>query len=230
MTTFSDFNRIEDCNKTDAECIDAYSSLTIDGTKITSSTSWGNSTIDIKDAVVDGQALTSMYLSPGDNPNCLVYEPEYGDNECINGNDLSKIISMRELKDVDRTTAIGNRNVYLYDTETQKFIPYDLGSVIDSINSTIQNLSESITDINGRLSEYGSTISSLASRITAIETTLTKPYGVPSSASVVWGNVNVYSDTNATVNASGVATSLDKTHGLYSHNVSNDAYGDELFG
>lgn len=241
MSTISDFNRIEDCNKIDPLCVNAYNSLNIDGTKITSSTPWGESSVDIEDAVSESQTLTKLSLSPDDEPNCLVYEPEYGESDCIHGDDLSEIISMEKLKDVVKTPQINDGEVYIY--SDGKFVPFDITTALFNINNAISNINASIGHLSNRTTTLETAVSNHTSRIQTlegkvqtlegkvqtIETTLTKPTGTPNDAHVVWGNINVYSDTNATIDSSGAATSLDKTHGLYTHNTSTNAYGDELF-
>ena len=73
MSTVADFNRIDDCDKIDSQCIDAFSSLTLDEEGILCvETSWDKQCIDLAQAVKDYESCTSLYLSPEENPNCLV--------------------------------------------------------------------------------------------------------------------------------------------------------------
>jgi len=234
MSTIADFNRIEDCNKIDPLCVDAYSDLTIDGTKITSSTPWGTDTIDIKNPIIDNQSLTKLSLSPDTAPNCLVYEPEYGENDCIHGDDLSEIISMSKLKDVASSPQISDGDIYIYSGGA--FVPFDITTALYNINSAITNINASISNLSNRTAtlentatDHATRIQTLEGKVQTIETTLTKPTGAPVDSKVVWGNINVYADTNAVVDSGGTATTLDKTHGLYTHDTSTNAYGDELF-
>lgn len=219
MSTISDFNRIEDCNKTPAECVDAYveAKLNEDDQKtLEVLTSWGNSAIDLSPIVNVAETLTTLYLSPTNDPNCLVYEPERGDNICIHGDDLSRIISMKYLKDVDQTIRPSDGDIYMYDGTKNLFVPYDLKTVIYNINVAIQNIQ--------------ATLANHETRLQTIEEKLTPPSDAPSGVKVVFGNINTYSDPNAVINSSGTATTLDKTHGLYTHTLNTSAYGDELFG
>lgn len=222
MSTITDFNRIDDCNKIDAQCIDAYVDFGFDpdsDTGICLHTSWGGACLDLTDIVKAAESCTTLYLSPDDNPNCLVYEPEEkcGDNICIHGDDLSRIISMTKLKDVDQSAAPGNGNVYMYNSNTGLFEPYDLMTTIGNINTAIQNINAAI--------------SNLTNRILAIEDILTPPSDAPDDIRVVWGNINEYSDPNVVISeGSGTVTTLDKTHGLYTHTLASNAYGDEIFG
>lgn len=220
MSTINDFNRIDDCDKIDPLCIDGFSDLTLDEVGILCSiTSWSRSCIDLAQAVKDFESCTTMYLSPEENPNCLVYEPEEkcGDNICIHGDDLSRIISMRYLKDVDQTTPPGDGDVYIFNGETGLFEPYDLKTTITNINTAIQNINQTLANHEQRLQR--------------IEAILTPPDGAPNNVRVVWGNTNLYEDPNVVINeGTGAITSLDKTHGLYSHSLSSNAYGDEILG
>lgn len=219
MSTVADFNRIDDCDKIDANCIDAFSDLTLDEDGLLCSiTSWNKSCIDLAQAVKDFESCTTMYLSPEDNPNCLVYEPEEkcGDNICIHGDDLSRIISMRYLKDVTQDTAPSDGIVYMYNGETNLFEPYDLKTTITNINTAIQNLQAAVAN--------------LQNRVTTIEEKIAPPEGCPSNARIVHGVINIYGDYNAVVDGSGNATSLDKTHGLYSHSLNTNVPDDQIMG
>lgn len=221
MSTVADFNRIEDCDKIDPLCIDAFSSLTLDEDGILCvETSWDKQCIDLAQAVKDYESCTSLYLSPEENPNCLVYEKEErcGDNDCIHGDDLSRIISMQYLKDVAQTGEEPEDGiVYMYNEQTHLFEPYDLKTAITNINTAIQNIQQ--------------TLANHESRLQVIEEKLTPPADAPANVKVVFGNINDYSDPNVVINeGSGTVTTLDKTHGLYTHLLADNAYGDEIFG
>ena len=219
MSTITDFNRIEDCDKIDAKCIDAYVDFDFDPTSDTGiciHTPWGGACLDLTDIVKAAETCTTLYLSPEEDPNCLVYEPECGDNICIHGDDISRIISMRYLKDVNQTTPISNGEVYIFNSTTGKFEPYDITTAITNINTAIQNLNAAI--------------SNWQNRILAVEQKLTPPDNVPADARVLFGNINILSDYNASVNSSGVATTLDRTHGVYGHDANQDLAYDELMG
>lgn len=221
MSTVADFNRIDDCDKIDSQCIDAFSSLTLDEEGILCvETSWDKQCIDLAQAVKDYESCTSLYLSPEDNPNCLVYEKEErcGDNDCIHGDDLSRIISMQYLKDVAQTGEEPEDGiVYMYNEQTHLFEPYDLKTTITNINTAIQNIQQ--------------TLANHESRLQVIEEKLTPPADAPANVKVVFGNINDYSDPNVVINeGSGTVTTLDKTHGLYTHLLADNAYGDEIFG
>lgn len=229
MSTIEDFNRIDDCNKIDPLCIDAYTDFELDPDNeagLCLHTPWGGDCLDLTSIVKAAESCTTLYLSPEDNPNCLVYEPEEkcGDNICIHGDDLSRIISMTKLKDVDQDAQIGDGNVYVYNSTTGKFEPYNLVQQITNINTAIQNINAAITNLQGRVSD-------LEGRMTVVEEKLTPPADAPANVKVVFGNINDYSDPNVVINeGSGTVTTLDKTHGLYTHTLASNAYGDEIFG
>lgn len=215
MSTVADFNRIDDCDKIDPNCIDAYADLTLDGGILCLQTSWGGDCIDLEPVVHEFETCTSLYLSPEEDPNCLTYEGEC-ENYCIHGDDLSHIISMQYLKDVDQTQTISGGDVYMYNSTTELFEPFDLTTALSNINTLIQNINNAITN--------------LQNRVTIIENLLTPPANAPDTAKIAWGTINLYSDHNAVVNASGEATTLDKNHGLYTHDLNINAAEDELFG
>lgn len=221
MSTVADFNRIDDCNKIDPLCIDAYADFGFDpdnDTGICLHTSWGGGCLDLTEIVKNAESCTTLYLSPEEDPNCLVYEPEEkcGDNICIHGDDLSRIISMTKLKDVSQETTPGDGDVYIYNGETGLFEPYDLKTFVTNVNTAIQN-------INAAISNW-------QSRIENVEQKLIPPANAPEDVRVMFGNINLLSDYNAVVNSSGVATTLDRTHGIYGHDVNVDLAYDELMG
>ena len=222
MSTIEDFNRIEDCNKIDPLCINAYTDFELDPDNpagLCLHTPWGGDCLDLTSIVKAAETCTTLYLSPDENPNCLVYEPEEkcGDNICIHGDDLSRIISMTKLKDVDQSTSPSDGSVYMYNGQTGMFEPFDLKTFVTNTNSAIQNINQTLNNHEGRLR--------------TIEAMLTPPAGAPDNVRVVFGNINDYSDPNVVISeGSGTVTTLDKTHGLYSHALANNAYGDEIFG
>lgn len=216
MSTVADFNRIEDCDKIDSQCVDAFSEMTLDGSILCVETSWGKQCVDLAPVVKENETCTTLYLSPEEDPNCLVYEPECGDNICIHGDDLSRIISMQYLKDVSQETAPSNGIVYMYNSETNLFEPYDLKTTVTNINTAIQNINATINNLQGR--------------VTTIEQKLTPPPNTPNDARVLFGNINILSDYNAVVDSSGTATTLDRTHGVYGHDANVDTAYDELMG
>lgn len=211
MSNVDDFYRIDDCDKINSDCINAFVDFKLDPdspTGICLDTSWGGECLDLTDVVKSAETCTTFYLSPDTDPNCLVYEPECGDNICIHGDDISRIISLTKLKDVDQNTPPTTGDIYMYDGE--KFVPFNLQTFIDNYNSTLSNLNATINNILNKL---------------------TPPDGAPLDANIAWSNINLYSDPEVEISEStGEVVSLDKSHGIYSHPLSQNKYGDEIFG
>lgn len=260
MTAISDFNRIEDCDKIDAKCVNGEVKAFLNEeapTKLDVQSSWGDSEVDLTPAVKAGETLTTLYLSPATTPNCLVYEPERGDNVCIHGDNLSRIVSMKYLKDVAQPSSPTTGDVYMLGSDSL-FRPFALQSFVDATNASLASLQGRLTAVETSISGLATrmaaaetnisalqtavsnlqtavaalqtTVAAHGTRLDAIEALLTKPTGAPNGASIVWGTVNLYSDHSAAINGSGAVTSLDKTHGLYSHNLNTTAQGDEILG
>lgn len=222
MTNIDEFN-INDCKKIDPNCINAYVDFHLDPdseTGLCLDTSWGGECLDLTSIVKSAETCTSLYLSPEENPNCLVYEGEC-ENYCINGDDLSRIISMQYLKDVDQDTPPENGDVYMY--RDGKFYTFDLQSFVTNTGNAITNLQNSVNNLQTRVTNLENSVRPIVNRFEEFT-------NVPSNAKIMLGNINLYSDTNAVVNSSGTATSLDKSHGIYGHALNQDKAQDELFG
>lgn len=216
MTNIDEFYRKE-CQKIDANCIDAYVDYHLDEenpTNLCVETSWGGDCLDLTPIVKAAETVTTLHLSPEEDPNCLVYEREDGQSDCIHGDDLSRIISMTKLKDVDQGTAPVNGDVYIY--RNGKFYTFNLQQYIDDTAQTISNINAAITQIRNQ--------------IAPIINRWQLPNQVPDDAKIMLGNINLYSDTGAVINSSGTATSLDKSHGIYGHDLNTDKAQDEIFG
>lgn len=237
MTNIDEFN-INDCAKTDANCINAYVDFHLDPdneTGLCLDTSWGGECLDLEGIVKAGETVTTLHLSPEEDPNCLEYEREDGQSDCIHGDDLSRIISMKYLKDVDQTTPPVSGDVYMYDGDI--FKTFNLQQYMDDLDIIVGNLRAAITSLTNRVTNLENRMSSAETRLTNIENTLNpianrfEIYNnVPSNAKIMLGNINLYSDTNAVINSAGAATSLDKSHGIYGHSLSTDIAQDEIFG
>lgn len=219
MSTIADFNKIDDCDKIDPLCIDAFSEVTLDEEGVLCvETSWDKQCVELAPVVKAFESCTTLYLSPEEDPNCLVYEKEErcGDNDCIHGDDLSRIISLQLLKDIDQTQEITGGDTYVFNSETNLFEPYPLVETITNINTAIQNINAAITNLQNRMA--------------VVEAKLTPPADAPSDVKVAFTNINILSDYNATVDSSGTATSLNKNHGVYGHLLAEDWPYDELMG
>lgn len=170
----------KECNKIDASCINAYLKFKLDDqdpSRLILENSWEDTDIDLEPAVKDAETLTHLFLSPEEDPEALQYNPERGEPDCIHGDDLSRIISLSLLKDVDQNTAPVNGDVLIY--RNGKWYTFNLTAALSAI-----------TD-----------------RLDAIERTLEKPEGTPANTRLVWGNINLYSDyTNSNIRNWGFYT------------------------
>lgn len=199
MTSIDEFFRKE-CEKIDASDVNAYLELRLDDQdpkKLILDSSWGETSVDLTDAVKAAETVTHLSLVPDcDEPVSLQYDPERGDPDCITGDGLSRIISMTKLKDVDQNTPPENGDVYIYNNG--KWYTFNLQSFVDNVNNAIGNINASITQILNRIAP---------------------PEGTPSNARIVYGNINIYSDyTNNNVRDWGVFA-----HST-SNDIANDEY------
>ena len=212
MTNIDEFYH-KDCEKIDANCINAYVDYHLDEENpagLCVNTSWGGDCLDLTSIVKAAETVTSLELTPTENPTCLTFNREDGQADCIHGDDLSRIISMTKLKDVDQTTAPVNGDVYIY--KNGKFYTFNLQQYMDDTANTINNMQAAIRQLQVLLNYWQ------------------VPEGLPENAKIVLGTLNLYGDTTAVIDSSGTATALDKSHGLYSHDLDIDRHDDLVFG
>ena len=235
-----DYFNYKECEKIDALDVDAYIGLKYDtdlNTGILLETSWGDSRLDLSPIVKKAETDTKMFL----DGQYLRYNSEYWYNhfkerepDCIHGDDLSKIISMKLLKDVDQTSLPFDGDIYIYDINTALFKTFSLKNYMAEVAGKQQEQDNRIAALEGSATSLINEINNLkqlvnnltnvvnqsSSRISALEALLAKPAGVPDNAVVTWGNVNVYSDATNTGS---------KNSGLYTHTTSESRTNDMLF-
>lgn len=227
-TPLGAFPGYQPCDKLDAQWIDAYVEIKLDPenpTGIILDTSWGEIRLDLSGVVKAGETITHLDLAPADDPSVLRYKNEAGDYECITGDELSRIISMQYLKDVDQSAAPSDGIVYMYDEQTGKFKPYDLKTFVGNTNAHLGRLDASITNLQNQINALGDRVSALedtvadqGNRLSAIENAIFNWTG-DKTTKIARGNINVYGDN-------GNANSHD--HGIFTHdkntNVNDDLY------
>lgn len=212
MTNIDEFYH-KDCEKIDANCINAYVDYHLDEEDpagLCVNTSWGGNCLDLTSIVKAAETVTSLELTPTENPTCLTFNREDGQADCIHGDDLSRIISMTKLKDVDQTTPPVNGDVYIY--KNGKFYTFNLQQYMDDTANTINNMQAAIRQLQVLLNYWQ------------------VPEGLPANAKIMLGNINLYSDTNAVINSDGTVQSLNKNNGIYGHDLDVDRTQDEIFG
>ena len=224
MTNIDFFNR-KDCEKIDANCVNAYVDFKLDPenpTGICLDTSWGGDCLDLTELVKAAETCTSLYLSPAEDPNCLVYEGEC-ETFCITGDELARIIPMAKLKDVDQTKAPEDGDVYIYNGDTKKFEAFNLKQYIDNTNIDMSSIWNAINSLRNH-------VTTIENQIAPIINRWELPENVPDDAKIMLGTINLYSDYNAQISPTGAVTSLDKSHGIYGHDLTTDLPYDEILG
>ena len=244
MTNIEDLYT-DPCQKLDSWCVDAYFDLKLtpaDSAELTLDNSWGTTSVDLTPAVKSAETVTHLFLTPEDKPTALQYNREdYGRDgaengglDCINGDDLSHIISMKYLKDVSQT-APTDGDVYMYHGITNLFTPFDLKSWMAQTNDALQTHAQSIEElqnglnnlnttmeqsfatVNNRLANIESNIANIQNRLSAIEATIAKPSWAPAGAVLAWGTTNTAKNSSPT------------TQGIWTHNPNSNVIGDTRF-
>lgn len=221
MTTISEFNH-NPCPKWDATDVNAYFDLSLDEsnpTRLVLDNSWGETSVDLTPAIKAGESVTHLMLDPVDVPVYLRYDNEAGDSECIHGDDLSRIISMRYLKDVDQGTAPVAGDVYMLSGDNI-FYTHNLAEFETTTNNRLTSLEGRMTNVENRVLNLELALADLTNRVAVLESILTKPNNIPSDVRVVWGNINNLGDPSNTDN---------RDHGLYTHDKDTNVYGDQYF-
>lgn len=223
MTNIDEFNHNE-CGKIDPNCINAYMDYHLDKDNpagLCIETSWGGDCLDLTSIVKAAETVTTLHLTPEDNPTCLQYEREDGQSDCITGDELSRIISLTKLKDVDQETSPSNGDVLIY--RNGKWYPFDLQTFVDNTSAQIENLQNAVSTLQERVELIETNIRPILNRFELFS-------NVPDDAKIMLGNINLYSDTGAAINGAGAVTSLNKNHGIYGHALNQDKALDEIFG
>lgn len=233
MTSITQFNN-SGCEKIDPLEVDAYFKLQInseDNNLLELESSWGTTSVNLAPLVKSNETITHLFITPEGS---LQYNRENygqvgvadGGVDCISGQALSRIVSMKYLKDVDQTAPLTAGSVYMYSQNTGLMEPYNLQNFINDTTTTLESLTGGESTVAGALASLQRTvanqsqqITALQQRVDALETTLTRPSNIPEDAVLVYGNVNKISDyTNTNLTTSG----------LYSHDPStwqpNDTY------
>ena len=208
MTKPAEFPGYRECDKIPGVDVAAYAEIVLDPenpTGIALDSTWGYNRLDLESIVKAGETVTHLELAPTNNPTVLRYFKEDGGIDCVPGDELSRIISMQLLKDVDQSQPIINGATYIYNETTGKFEPFEIVSAIGDINALINRLQAQIT--------------ALGNRITDIEN-LIPFYPQDKTMKLARGTINLYSDYTNT---------NDKTDGLFTHDKSVDKANDELF-
>lgn len=228
ITSLEQFN-YKDCELIDPQQVNAYFDLSLDEsdpTKLIFDNSWGTQILDLTPAIKAGETVTHLMLDPTTNPVYLRYDNEAGDSECIHGDDLSRIISMKYLKDVYQGSTPAAGDVYMMNADGY-FHTYPLQTFINNVNSSITSLGNRVSSLENRMNlvenaitAINQTLNSLETRIHALEVLTTRPAGVPTDTVLAWGNRNVYGD---------ISNTNSHAHGIFTHSISADLTDDLYF-
>lgn len=168
------------CPKIDALDVDAYFTLSLDPVDealLKLDTSWGCTSVDLTPVVKAKETITHLSLSPNINPTAIQFEREdYGREgapnggvDCIPGDELSRIITMQLLKDVDQMSQIADGMVYMWNGITNLFEPYDLKSFVGDTNTTLGNHQSSINILQGDVISIKNSLELLTKRVSNLE-------------------------------------------------------------
>lgn len=208
VTLPASFPGYQECDKLDPKWVDAYVEIKLDPenpTGIILDSSWGEIKLDLISIVKAGETVTHLDLAPADNPSVLRYQNEHGEYECITGDELSRIISLHLLKDVDQSQPIIDGATYVYNSHTELFEPMEIKSTIADINLYLDRLNVEITNIKNRLTDIENLIYN---------------YPQDKTTKIPRGDINLYSD---------YTNSNSKAHGFFTHDPSTDVANDEYF-
>lgn len=210
MTDISELYN-DPCKKLDALCVDAYFYLSLDEFKPTDlvlDTSWGETVVDLTPAIKAGETITNLLLTD----TALQFNREdYGRDgaendgvDCINGDDLSHIISMKYLKDVAQPPALTNGDVYMWNDNSKLFETFNLQDFVNTTNSRLSSLENRMTNIENKLDAF---IAQTNQTLSNILKTIARPAGIPEDTVIAWGNRNYYTDyTNTDKRTTGIFT------------------------
>ena len=194
----------KECCLIDPLKVNAYIDIKLDPdnpTGIILDTSWGTIKLDLISIVKAGETVTHLELVP----NAIKYTNEAGDVKCITGDELSRIISLKLLKDVDQDKAVSDGDVYIYNGDTNLFEPFDLKTFVNDVNTFIGRFEPTINQINNRIKSIEDIIPF---------------YDTDKTTKLARGDINLISDPSNTNN---------KAHGLFTHDKDSDLYADEYF-
>lgn len=222
MTCAAEFPGYRECDKMDACLVNAYTNIALDPanpTGIILDTSWNTIKLDLKSIVKAGETITKLELVPENNPTAIRYMREDGTYDCITGDELSRLVSMKLLKDVDQTKTLEGGDVYVYNSTTNLFEPYGVVTAINDLNTYLGRLQAAITNLQNQINAIDARVTTLETKMSDIESII--PFWpTDKTTKVARGQINIISDPTNT---------NDKTYGLFTHDKATDQYADEYF-
>lgn len=226
MTNITDFTSTP-CPKIDPWDIAASFELSLDpinAATLKLNTSWGCTAVDLTPAIKFAETITHLSITPEGSLqfNREDYGREGAENggvDCITGDELSRIISMKLLKDVDQTKPIQNGYVYMFNSTTNLFEPYDLQTFVNETNQILEQHTAAITTLQADISTLKTTIKLLTNRLSAIENAIYN-WSADTTTPIARGNINAYGD---------YANTGSKAKGIFTHDPNTNVSGDQRF-
>lgn len=183
MTSKTQFDTVP-CPKVDPWDIAASFELSLDPINpamLNLETSWGCTKVDLIPAVKTAETITHLLLSPEGNPTALQFNREdYGRDgvedggfDCITGDELSRIISMQLLRDVNQLKEISDGLVYMWNGLTNLFEPWDLKTFANDTNNTLELHTGFINNLQADVASLRNDLTLLTKRVTNLETRMT---------------------------------------------------------
>lgn len=227
MTRLDELQQCE-CEKLDPLFVDAYAKHYLDptnDTRLILDTPWGEDPVDLTPAVKAAETITHLFLTPEENPRALQFNredygregAENGGVDCIEGDDLSRIISMRYLRDVDQNTYPRGGDIYMFDETTNLFYTFNLQDYMDKTDKRLDDLEERVNDLEQTVNNLTTLVNNINQRLKQVEQTIAKPIWAPDDARLVWGTVNYEYNADYT------------QKGIYAHDPATDVIGDGRF-
>lgn len=228
MTSPKDFFYDKSCEKMDPLCVDAFFELTADpdlATGIILKNSWEDTGIDLEPMIKAGETDTFLALTPTLEPESLQYTSEKH-VDCITGHDLSRIISMQYLKDVDQSDSPEEGDIYKMGDDGL-FELFNLDDFMEALAGDLEDIIDRISALEGivdtqtrEINTIKERLTNIEGRLTTIENILEKPANIPANARVAWGNINNYGD---------ITNNNLKTSGIYTHDPNTNVINDQYF-
>ena len=226
MSNITDFTSTP-CPKIDPWDIAASFELSLDPINTATlklNTSWGCTAVDLTPAIKFAETITHLFITP--EGSLQFNREDYGRDgapnggvDCITGDELSRIISMKLLKDVDQTKPIQNGYVYMFNGITNLFEPYDLQTFVNNTNKTLAEHTAAISTLQADVTNIKTTLQLLTNRLTAIENAIYN-WNADKNTPIARGNINLYGD---------YANTGSKAKGLFTHDTNTNVSGDQQF-
>lgn len=159
------------CCKIDAADIDAWFGLYLDEDNLSHlwyDTPWGKDYVDLKPALEAAMVAGKLELYPEQNPNSLRYVKGSAYDEIL-GEDLSRIVWMRHLKDVEQGEKLTDGDVYMYDATTELFRAFNLTSVLNAFDSRINDLDARVSALEINYQSFNSLLEGIESTLADFE-------------------------------------------------------------